>query len=164
MTPRQFEDLIRSFRRGTALGRNLYLWCGNRDPLEQIIGGDSEEVDLLELCTPAFGPGTTKIRGELEESLGDRLQEIARNQPNRSIALIDGLALGAHYKIQLGQIYQYHANNRRLTVLCASPGRQLTRVLPGPLAYDPLASQNYYRQMLPPNQIVEYVENGTNPS
>jgi hypothetical protein len=162
MTPQEFSERIDSFRRGTALGKNLYLWCANLGALEQIIGEDAARVDLLELCTPEFGPGTSKIRRRLEESLGHRLQEIASGQSGRSIALIDGLALGAHYRVQLEQVYQHHANDRRLTVLCASPGRTLTHVLPGSLAYDPFVSQNYYRQMLAPGQIVEEAGNGTN--
>lgn len=165
MTLDDFATLVDAFQRHARPGRNLYLWCDTRARLEQTIGtADVSVVSMLDLCSLPAKTGVQEVRRALEVSIAQWLQQLAKRNPVRSIAVIDGLALGAFYRVGLGPIYRHHANDRRMTVLCVPPSPGLTQILPQPLQYEPLEVQQFYRKLLPVDHIVEVMGDGASTS
>jgi hypothetical protein len=119
---------------------------------------------MLDLCGVHHEAGAREVRRALEDGLSQWLQELAQRNPARSVAVIEGLAVGAFYQVRLGLIYQHHASDRRMTVLCTPPSPSLTQALPPPLEYNPLAAQQFYSNLLPADQIVEDIGDGASTS
>ena len=155
MTPEEFEVRVASFRRMARPGRNLYLWCGPLDRLRRITGNEAVCTGMLDL--PGIRPsvGAEEIRRDIAVEVGRWLRAIAEASPRFSIAVLHDLALWAAYRVGLEAIYQYHASDRRMTVLCAGVSPIPAFPLPESLVYNSRAVQQYFRDSVSPENIVE---------
>ena len=165
MTIDEFVEKVSAFRSGHLPGRNVYLWCGSADDMEKSIGIDRvNRIDLLDLfLKDPIDDGDTRKVG-LDNRLREWLNGVLDARPVRSIALIEGLEIGAFYKMDLHGIYNLHADERRMTILCSEETEGLRPILPQTMSYDPMAVRQFYRGMIANHdKIVEAVENGSNP-
>ena len=155
MTAEEFEVRVASFRRMARPGRNLNLWCGPLDRLRRITGSEAVYTGMLDL--PGIRPaiGAEEIRRYMVVEVGRWLQTAAEASPRFSIAVLHSLAPWAAYHVGLEMIYQYHASDRRMTVLCADVSPTPAFALPESLVYNPRAVQQYFRELVSPENIVE---------
>lgn len=160
MTAKEFEIRVASFRRMARPGRNLYLWCGPLDRLRQMTGNEAVCKDMMDLLAIRPSVGAEEIRRDIAVEVGRCLRAVAEASPQFSIAVLHGLALWAAYRVGLEAIYQHHASDRRMTVLCADVSPTPTCVLPESLVYNSRAVQQYFRELISAENIVED-SNGT---
>ena len=164
MTPDQFSRAVTNFRKAALPGRNLYLWCGDRRPLLGILGSELVvPISALDLDLPGELPlaRAEHIRRGLELALEHWFDKLMMDRPARSLAVVYDLAVLAYYRVSLGAIYRRHASDRRMTVLCVEPTQQVSGLLPGVFEYNPLATQRYFSEQLPPDNVVEVPSNAS---
>jgi len=160
VTAREFEIRVASFRRMALPGRNLYLWCGPLDRLRQITGDEAFCRDMMDLLAIRPTAGAEEIRRDIAVEIRRCLRAVAEANPQLSIAVLHGLALWAGYRVGLEAVYEHHASDRRMTVLCADVSPTATSVLPESLVYNSRAVQQYFRELVSAENIVED-SNGT---
>ena len=160
MTPEQFTAAVVSFRKRALPGRNLYLWCGEKRSLLEILGTESVvKVSALDLPDSEPDAGADRVSRAFERSLDTWFDTVTTESPTYSIAVIHDVAVLAYHKVSLHAIYQRHASDRRMTVLCAEPSPQVSPSLPGVFEYNPQATHRYFRGQLSPDYVVEVASN-----
>ena len=161
MKPGEFRQILERFRRGALPGRNLYLWCGPLSQLSETIGtGPVAKMSVLELPGITATASADQTVRMLQTGLSDWIRSVIEGSPQRSIAVLYDLESLAHYKIGVERIYLDHANDRRMTFLCAPLRTPAPEGLPTQLKYNPAAAQSFYRQLISPSAVVEVEDHG----
>lgn len=158
MRPDELDQCLQRFSRGSIPGRNLYLWCGSCDSLRKLLQKhETEEASAIDL--PGLEPRGSgeETASALETAISNWLLEVTSRHPQRSIAVLHDVELLARYRVGLGRVYQLHASDRRLTILCAPTLHAPTFHLPDGIRFDGRAASRYFRALLPPQAIVEEV-------
>jgi len=156
VTRTDFAGRIGSFRRGACSGRNLYLWCDTLDSLRGITGVDNVyQSALLDLPGIQTMPSAGETRRAIADGVGQWLLNVSESAPRLSIAVLHGLGPWCAYRAGLEMVYEIHASDRRMTVLCAPIAPPPPSHLPSAFSYHPRAIQQYFRELIPVEYVVE---------